>query len=108
MLGDSSINLHFEGFEPEYELAHLISDSVERLRLSAPSDSVMSVVIRKSKGLIQASCRIASRAGIFVAETVSDSPLRAIHKIENKIETQLDEWKRRRFSQSPIAALTAS
>lgn len=91
--------VHFEfiGFDPEHEIRNFVSTVVENLHLSAPSDSAMKVAISRGKGVIEASCRIASRAGTFVAEVVSDSPIRAIQKIEENISMQLDDWKRRRF-----------
>ncbi len=91
------VQFEFLGFDPEYEIRSLITNVAEKLHLSAPSDSAMKVAIKRGKGAIQASCRIASHAGTFFAEAVSDSPIKAIKKIEEKISHQLDSWKRRRF-----------
>ena len=92
------VQFEFLGFDPEYEMKKVISSMAEKLYLNSPSDSAMKVALKKGKDVIQASCRIVSQAGTFVAETVSDTPVKAIHKIEEKINQQLDEWKRiRRF-----------
>ena len=48
--------------------------------------------VEKGKDAVRASCEIASQAGTFVAEAVSDSPIRAVKKIEKKIGRQLDQW----------------
>jgi hypothetical protein len=54
----------------------------------------MKLAIEKGKGAIQAYCRIASQAGIFVADAVSDSPIRAVQQIEQKIKDQKTFFKR--------------
>lgn len=92
------LQLEFSGFNPEYELRDAIESIAEKLHLSSPSDSAMKVAIQKGKGVVQASCRIASHAGTFMADAVSDSPLRAIQKLDEKIRQQLEGWRRRRFA----------
>jgi ribosome-associated translation inhibitor RaiA len=91
------VQFEFLGFNPKHKIRNFVANVAEKLHLSAPSDSAMEVTIKRGKGVIQASCRIASRAGTFFAEAVSDSPIKAVHKIEEKISHQLDDWKRRRF-----------
>lgn len=95
-------NLKFEfmGFDPKYEVRNFISSVAEGIHALAPSDSVMRVVIEKSKEAIRASCQIASQAGVFAAEAMSDCPKKAIRQIESKIKRQLDEWKKYRFAVS--------
>lgn len=91
------VQFEFVGFDPEYEVRNFISTVAEKLHLSSPSDSAIKVAMKLSRGAVQASCRIASHAGTFVAEAVGDNPIKAIKKVEEKITDQLDSWKRRRF-----------
>lgn len=91
------VQFEFVGFDPEYEVRKFISTVVEKLDLSSPSDSTIKVAMKLSRGVVQASCRIASHAGTFVAEAIGDNPIRAIQKVEAKIAEQLERWKRRRF-----------
>ena len=91
------VQFEFVGFNPEYEVRSFISTVAEKLHLSSPSDSAIKVAMKFSRGAVQASCRIASHAGTFVADAVSDNPIKAIKKVEEKIAKQLDGWKRRRF-----------
>lgn len=91
------VQFEFVGFDPEYEVRNFISTVAEKLHLSSPSDSAIKVAMRLSKGVVQASCRIASHAGTFVADAISDNPIKAIKKVEEKIAEQLESWKSRRF-----------
>lgn len=91
------VQFEFVGFDPEYEVRNFISAIAEKLHLSSPSDSVIKVAMKASKGVVQASCRIASHAGTFVADAIGDNPIKAIRKIEEKIGRQLEAWKRCRF-----------
>ncbi len=92
-------NVHFEfiGFEPEYKMRSFINSVADRIHSLAPSDSFMKVAIKKSRDAVEASCRIASNAGEFMADAACSSPLTAIQQIEEKIQRQLDEWKKCRF-----------
>jgi ribosome-associated translation inhibitor RaiA len=91
------IQFEFIGFDPEYEVRNFISTVAEKLYLSSPSDSAIKVAMKVSRGVIQASCRIVSHAGTFMAEAISDNPIKAIKKVEKKIAEQLEGWKHRRF-----------
>lgn len=91
------VQFEFIGFDPEYEVRNFISTVAEKLQLSSPSDSAIKVAMKVSRGVVQASCRIASHAGTFMAEAISDNPIKAIKKVEEKIAEQLDGWKHRRF-----------
>ena len=95
-----SVNFEFIGFDPEYEVRSFITSVADRLHSLAPSNSFMKVTMKKGKDAIEASCRIASQAGVFVAETVCNSPVTAIHQIESRIMQQLNEWKKYRFQDS--------
>lgn len=91
------VQFEFIGLDPEYEVRNFISTVAEKLHLSSPSDSVIKVAMKVSRGVVQASCRIASHAGTFMAEAISDNPIKAIKKVEEKIAEQLEGWKQRRF-----------
>src|SRR5690349_12603305 len=99
----SDMRFEFVDICPDEKMKSLVSKVAAKLQFSAPSDSTGKIVIQKTQGAIRASCRIASLAGNFVAETVSDTPSRAIDKLEKKIRAQLDLWKRRRFVDSAEA-----
>ena len=100
------IQFEFVGFDPEYEVRTFISTITEKLHLSSPSDSAIKVAMKASKGVVQASCRIASHAGTFVADAIGDNPIKAIQKIEEKIGQQLEAWKSRRFqNEGPQSAM---
>ncbi|HVK62225.1 MAG TPA: hypothetical protein VM432_11770 [Bdellovibrionales bacterium] len=91
------VQLEFMHFEPDYETRSFVSSVAEKIHFNAPSDAAMKLALQKGKDAIQASCRIASQAGTFVAEAVSESPIRAVQQIERKIKDQLDAWKAWRF-----------
>ncbi len=93
-----NIQLEILGFDPGSELRSLAHNLAESLEFSAPSDSAVKMAVRKGMGAIQASCRIVSKAGVFMAEAVSESPLKALQQLERKITRQLDRWKKSRFS----------
>ena len=94
------VNFEFIGFDPDHEVRGFLALAADRFHSLAPSDSFMKVAMKKGGNAIEASCRIASKAGVFVADAVCSSPVATIHQIENKIRQQLDEWKRHRFLDS--------
>lgn len=96
----NDLQFEFMGFDPDEKIKNFVSRVAETLHYSAPSDSAMKLVVEKSKGAIRASCRIASQAGTFVADSIGDNPVRAVQQIENKIRKQLDNWKVRRFERN--------
>lgn len=94
----TDVQLNFSGFDPDETLRVVVANVAERLYFIAPSDSAMKLVVEKSKDAIQASCRIASRSGIFKAVAVHSNPSYAVQSLESKIKGQLERWKRSRFS----------
>lgn len=96
-----NVQLEYQGFNPDYQIRTFVSKVTEKLHLISPSDAAISLAFKKGKRAITASCRISSQAGTFFAETVSDSPIRAVQQIEYKIKQQLDHWKNWRFVDSP-------
>jgi ribosome-associated translation inhibitor RaiA len=104
----NDVQFEFMGLDPDYKLRAFVALAAEKLHFSAPSDSAMKLAIRKGKDAFQASCRIASQAGIFVAETISDNPVRAIQQLEHKVRTQVEEWKNRRFGHEGSEAAKAN
>lgn len=93
----NDLQFEFMGFNPDDKIMNFVSRVAETLHYSAPSDSAMKLVVEKTKNAIHASCRIASQAGTFVADSISDNPVRAVQQIERKIRKELDQWKLRRF-----------
>ncbi|MGE0762557.1 MAG: hypothetical protein AB7N80_04700 [Bdellovibrionales bacterium] len=96
-MGFDRSQLEFRDFKPEYETRQLIADLMEGLQSLAPSDSAMNVAFRKGRGVVEATCRIASIAGTFVAKTISDTPIKAMQALDEKIRLQLEDWKKHRF-----------
>lgn len=96
----NDLQFEFMGFDPDEKIKNFVSRVAEALHYSAPSDSAMKLVVERSKGAIRASCRIASQAGTFVADSISDNPVRAVQQIESKIRKELDNWKVRRFEKN--------
>ena len=95
----SDIQFEFLEFNPEQEMNDFLSAAAERIYASAPSDSAMKIAIKKGKDAVQASCRIVSQAGTFVAEAAGKNPFKAVLQIERKIRLQLDRWRDRRFAE---------
>lgn len=93
----NDLQLKFINFEPRPEFQSFVSLIGERLHLSAPSDAVLKLAIRKSKDAIEVSCKIVSCAGTFVAEAVSENQIQAVRRVEAKIRKQLKAWIRKRF-----------
>lgn len=96
----NGVQFEFLGFSPDDRIKTFVSTIADRLHFSAPSDSDLKLVMEEGKGVIRASCRIASQAGIFVADAMSDNPIRAVRQIERKICRQLAYWKRHRFGEA--------
>ncbi len=96
----NSMQLEIINFTPEKKLDDSINKVSEKLYDNAPSDSAIKIVFRASRGVIKATCRIASHAGIFVAEAITESPLQALKQLEKRINQQLIEWKKRRFQRN--------
>ncbi len=96
----NDVQLEIKGLNPDFNTKKFISVVAEKINLSAPSDSIIKLVIDKSKKAIRASCRVVSQTGVFFADAVGENPIKAIQLVENKIRDQLDEWKTHRFKQS--------
>lgn len=92
------INIKFEKFSPKEELRQLFSDVADKIHMEAPSDSCLKLVVAKGKKKFKGSCRIASKVGVFIAETCSPNPEVALAQIEKEINRQLRGWKRSRFN----------
>jgi hypothetical protein len=94
---NQSVSFEFSGFNPEYEIKSSIMSVADRLYNLAPSDSVMKLALRKGSGQVEASCRIASQEGVFIADAKSNSPVTAVRQIESHIMRQIENWKNYRF-----------
>ena len=92
-------DIHFEyaGFRPDLDTRRFIATIAENLHISAPSDSITKFAFQVGKDAVRASCRIVSQAGTFVADTISDNPIRAVQQLEEKINDQINHWKTHRF-----------
>lgn len=99
-MNQESVQYEFLDFDPDYEIKAFVSTVAEKLLLNSPSDAAIRLALQKYKGAIKASCRIASRAGTFIADAVSDNPIRAVQQIEREIKEQLDSWKDWRFQKA--------
>ncbi len=91
-------NFQFIGFEADQDVKNFITSVANRLHSLAPSDAIMNFTIKKGKDAIAASCKIASKAGVFADEIVAASPWSAIQELESQMMRQLEEWKKKRFS----------
>ena len=96
-MNQENMQFEFMGFDPDRDIKAFISIVAERLHLNAPSDSTLKLALQNGKDAIRVSCRIVSRVGTFVAEAVSDSQMRAVKLVEQKMRVQLDNWKAWRF-----------
>ena len=97
---NENFEYEFTGFDPEYRIKKLVTTVGDKLYFSAPSDAFMKLAIRKSHGMIKASCRIASQVGTFFAEGTGGNAIRAIEQLEKRIKRQLDSWKKNRFDET--------
>ncbi len=91
------VQFEFIGFDPDWETRRTLSVIADKMAELAPSDSFIKLIFRKGRSAIEASCRIASLAGEFAAEAISKNPVNAIFQIEEKIDRQLNHWKKNRF-----------
>jgi hypothetical protein len=101
-MNGGDMQIEFMGFDPGFEMRSIAATVAEKIHFSAPSDAAMKLAVKKCRGAVQASCRIASQAGLFIAEVASDNPVRALHQIDIKIRSQLEAWKKRRFETESI------
>lgn len=88
-----NVQCEFMGFDPDHEIKSFIKSVADKISYLSPSDAALTLAVRNGKDAIQASCRVASQAGVFVAEAASKNPIRAVRKIEREISKQLDNWK---------------
>lgn len=93
----NDVQFEFIGFKPDQNIRNFVTTVAEKIYFGAPSDSAMKLVIEEGKLAIRASCRIASQAGTFMADTIGDTPIQAVQQIEGKMRDQLESWKKRRF-----------
>ena len=93
------VQIEFVGISPEREMRNLIATIAERLHFSAPSDSAIRVGMSKDgRNKLHASCRIASKAGTFIAVATGQKPAQTLALLEQKVNDQLLGWKRTRFA----------
>lgn len=95
-----NIRFQIEGFSPSQEIRTIASVIAEKIHLSAPSDSALDLVVRKSRGAVFASCRIASKAGVFMAHAINDSAVMALKEMEGNVLAQLKDWLKTRFEKN--------
>lgn len=97
------ICFEFSGFEPDHQVKQFLWSLAEPIYLMAPGDSVIKIALKRNgDGLLEASCRVASLAGVFIAKAISDNPIRAASEIKKKTLKQLRSWRRKRFLTSSV------
>lgn len=90
---------NFVGFEPEPALVDYAKARFGRIHDESPNDSFAFATIRKTiEGGFQAALKINSSVGTFVAESISEDPIKAIADLSANIRSQLQAWKRNRFN----------
>lgn len=87
----------FKGINPDDNVRSYVAHVAHNLYFAAPSDSGLDLVVEKSKNAVKASCRIASQAGVFAAEAISENVINAVDQLQEKINQQLKSWKTQRF-----------
>ncbi|MBX9766852.1 MAG: hypothetical protein K2X47_06235 [Bdellovibrionales bacterium] len=96
----NDVQFEFMGFNPDEKMRNFVSSFAEKLLFSAPSDAVLKLVLAKDSSAVRVKCRIASKSGIFLADSAGKDPVRAVQKIERKIDRQINDWRNRRFEES--------
>lgn len=91
------LQFEFQGFKPDEKIKNIFSTVAEKIHLSGPSDSTTKLVVKKTKNAVEVSCSVASRVGLFMADSVSGDPVLALQKLERKMRDQIEKWKKRRF-----------
>lgn len=100
MIAIENVIYNFVDICPESELMVFIKDSITRLQLNAPSDSAIKLTLKKVGQVFSYKCRICSFSGIFRATAVNSCPIEGMRQIEQRLNEQLMEWKKRRFQDS--------
>lgn len=93
-----NLKIEIKGLKLAKPAEKLVREIAEKIHWESPSDACIKLVCEPVKQAARASCKIASQAGIFDEEVVSDCPEKSLKKLETKIKHQLDMWKRNRFS----------
>lgn len=101
-MSHENITVEFHKFDPKEELRRLSVAVAEKLHMQAPSDSDLRMTVRKGGEKFRAYCRIASKAGVFLAEESAASPEGTLAKIEKEIGRQLNRWKSARFAGASV------
>ena len=97
---NEKVDIEIDDLVQEDETKKMIALLADNLYLSAPSDSFMKLVFKKSQGVVKASCRIASQVGVFAADVVGQTPVSTIRQLEKRIQDQLKLWKLDRFERA--------
>ncbi len=92
-------SIEIRGILPTQSLQSMLKQVSERIHWQSPSDSFLKIFCEQSKEAMKASCRIASQAGVFVAEAISESPEERLRNLEKRIYEQLNTWKETRFTE---------
>ena len=87
----------FIDFEPAHDLATMAKEKLNRIFGESPSDSTTRALLRKTRDGFEGVMQVKSAVGTFVADVIGEDPKEVVDSLSNKIRSQLQSWKRKRF-----------
>jgi hypothetical protein len=91
------IKMEFKNFQPDYDTHILLQQVATNIQSHAPSDARVRLVFEKKNQWVRAYARVISKARVFLAEALADTPDSAMHDLEKKLMHQINKWKRNRI-----------
>jgi hypothetical protein len=92
-----SCKLKFKNFNPSNEDKTVLSNTLEWIQETAPSDAIFSSELKKTKDLFIGTIEIVAKAGTFIAHATAKTPVDLMFKLKHNIGNQMKTWKAHRF-----------
>lgn len=83
----------FAGFEPDRDLKGTISDTLDLILGSAPSDAEPVACLSQTRDGFTGFLRLVSSQGTFLAEAVGRDPVETLARLKDRIFVQIMRWR---------------
>ncbi|MCM2282239.1 MAG: hypothetical protein NDI61_10370 [Bdellovibrionaceae bacterium] len=97
------LKLDFSGFRPSLSLSNHIRDIAADILADAPSDSFTRASVRRlvdgTGEVFEGILRVSSSVGTFLVQERDTDVIRLMGRLQERITSQLDLWKRHRFAE---------
>ena len=97
-MSDESLRINYKNFTPSFEDKATVLSSMRDIEYAAPSDSTITLDMKKTWAGYFAQCRVVSGVGVFSAHHETNDFHGVINRVEHQINEQLSAWKATRFA----------